>query len=87
MTFIHYEMYTDEGNQAVADAVDELIESGLAGEFPATQLTLKVQKLQDDIVAAGHAEVHDTEPEWNIVDQINVRLCEPMCWKLVTRDF
>ena len=82
-----YEMYTEEGNRVLGQAVDSLIESAKAGQFPATELMTKVTELLVAVEATGHGECYDTEPEWAVVDEINERLCIPMRWAPITRDF
>lgn len=85
VTFTRYSMFTDKANKAVAKAVDKLIARGLKGEFPRTALHDEIRTMMKALVKAGHGEVHDTEPEWDICDQVNTRLCGPMGWVETSR--
>ena len=79
-------MYTPEGDAVVAHHVDVLIAAGVNGAFPRTELDARIKDMQREIAESGHGEVYDTEPEWDICDAVNERLCEPMGWKPTNRD-
>jgi hypothetical protein len=82
---MNYEMYTEAGNRAVADALDVLVAQVEEGHVTRRQLTHYIQRLLETVYQQGHAEVYDTEPEWHIADQINLRICHPQQWQLVSR--
>lgn len=84
MTGISYEMYTEEGDLYVNDQVDALIASGLAGGFQRVHLIGEIRAMIDSI-AKVHPEVYDSEPEAEIAEQVNKRLCEPQGWLPVSR--
>lgn len=65
-----FSMYTDAGNAAVFTAMDTLaVTIDSAGLSPEKML----ETIKDTVkqVATQHPEVHDTEPEWDIVDALN----------------
>jgi hypothetical protein len=68
-----FQMYTREGNNAVAEMVIAVIAR-------AEQTRARRDEIRDLLregvaeVAKVHPEVHDTEPEWAIVDAINLWL-------------
>jgi len=82
--FSSYEMYTDEADAYVAEEVDALIARGLEGGFERQHLLGEVRVMIDSI-AGMHGEVYDTEPEANIAEQINERLCKPQGWLPISR--
>ena len=83
---VTYEMYTPEGDAVVAHHVNVLIAAGVNGAFTRNELVEKVQEMQREVQQSGHGEVYDTEPEWDIVDKINKRLCDPLGWRRISRD-
>jgi len=82
-----YEMYTEEGNRVLGAAVDALVLRAQAGEVLATGLMAEIVEMLKGVEASGHGECYDTEPEWAVVDQVNERVCVPMRWMPITRDF
>ena len=80
----NYEMYTDDGDAYVAREVNDLIERGMAGGFERVHLLGEIRAMIDS-VSKVHGEVYDTEPEANIADQINERLCKRQGWLPVSR--
>lgn len=80
-----YEMYSDKGDDYVAEQVDDLIGRGNTGGFGRQHLVAEVRAMIDSI-AKVHGEVYDTEPEWHIADAINERLCKPQGWQPISRD-
>lgn len=82
-TIDRYEMYTDDGNQAVANAVDALAEKMRNGTVTRPQLDKQIRLLLNH-VEKSHPEVHDTEPEWAICDEIN-KVCDELMWKHTDR--
>ena len=80
----NYEMYTDEGDVYVAEQVNDLIIRGMAGGFERVHLLGEIRAMIDSI-AKVHGEVYDTEPEANIAEQVNERLCKPQGWLPVSR--
>jgi hypothetical protein len=76
-----YEMYTEEGNLAVAEAVRALLKTLGATNIDMLNRKLPrfkrerrayelVREMQRELVADGFTEVHDTEPEWDIADAL-----------------
>ena len=85
MTGISYEMYSEAGDLYVNEQVDDLIGRGNTGGFTRHHLPGEVRAMLDSI-AKLHPEVYDTEPEANIAEQINERLCKPQGWLPIHRD-
>lgn len=83
----NYEMYTEEGNRVLGVAVDTLVLRAHAGQVLATGLMAEIVEMLKSVEASGHGECYDTEPELAVVDQINERVCMPMGWLPITRDF
>lgn len=79
-----FEMYTDQADQAVATEVEALLTRVRAGQVRRTELPAEVHRLIGRIDKV-HPEVHDTEPEWAIVDAVNVE-CDAQGWKRMHRD-
>ena len=79
-----YEMYTERGNQVVEAAVDRLVQLGNDGKVTRKDLPEKIEQMCKAI-ARHHAEVYDTEPQYDIAEQINVRLCTPQLWQPISR--
>ena len=79
-----FQMYTREGNDAVAEMlyyVFEACEQAAVGSHGMVNLLKrKVREL-----ARTHGEVHDTEPEWAIVDAVNA-YCDTRRWAHISRD-
>ena len=84
MSGISYEMYSEEGDLYVAEQVNDLINRGHAGGFGRVHLIAEIRAMVDSI-AKVHPEVYDTEPEADIADQVNERLCKPLGWLPVSR--
>lgn len=79
-----YQMYSPEANGAVSTAVKELTDAGLAGQYTRKELPARAKAMQRQL-AATYGEVHDTEPEWAIVDTVN-EMCDELGWVRITRD-
>ena len=80
-----YEMYTDEGDVFVANALDHLVAQAHAGKFTSVQLLKEVQTMVG-LISVVHPEVRDTEPEWGITDAVNTLICQPLRWQLISRE-
>lgn len=77
----HWQMYTDAGNAALQAACQKLV----ATVEHRTQVEGAIQRMQKQLAKAGHGEVYDTEPEWEITDYVNKNLCVPRMWLPVER--
>jgi hypothetical protein len=64
-----FSMYSTEGNDAVADMVIAVIARAETGMLPKGIKALLREGVAN--VAIKFPEVHDTEPEWAIVDAMN----------------
>jgi hypothetical protein len=65
-----FQMYSREGNDACAAMVLGVIRSAEQSEPSPSALRLMVAGRVREL-AGAHPEVHDTEPEWAIVDALN----------------
>lgn len=79
-----YQMYSREGNDALAVQVDIISDGMREGRVSRRDLP-ELLGLTCKVVAMDHPEVHDTEPEWAIVDEIN-KVCDELMWKRIDRD-
>lgn len=75
----------EPGDRAVTEEITKLVRRMEADEFPPRQLPAELTALQKRVTDAGYGEVHDTEPEWAIVDFINT-VCDGLGWAHITRD-
>lgn len=64
-----FQMYTTAGNDACAALVVGVIARAENGMLPKAIKTLLREGVAE--VAKVHPEIHDTEPEWAIVDAMN----------------
>ena len=77
-----FQMYSREGNDEVADMLRAVLASA-EGQPP--KHIKEILRTAVAEVAAVHPEVHDTEPEWAIVDEMNAWL-EPNGYAKIDRD-
>jgi hypothetical protein len=79
-----FQMYSREGNDAVAAMVLDVAAKVEAAPMRRNQA---VSLVQEGVlrVTKTHPEVHDTEPEWAIVDAINA-LFDTQGWVHIDRD-
>lgn len=82
-----FQMFSKEGNDAVAAMCDEIVRMGACGQVTRIGLGREIKHQMRAVAAAGYDEVYDTEPEWAIVDEINERLCGALMWLPITRDW
>lgn len=80
-----FQMYSRAGNDALASAIASVIEQIQAGYLTRRQLPTVLRRVRDNVASDGYEEVHDTEPEEAIVDEINHE-CERQGWQPITRD-
>lgn len=80
-----WEMFTEEANMAVQIQMDMVAGAINGGHLKRTQLVPLVLAAMETVVLAGFGEVHDTEPEWAIVDFVNGH-CDTQGWKHISRD-
>jgi len=71
-----FQMYTREGNDACAKLVLSLAARVEDGRLPTRAEAVLWLQNGAAILASSHPEVHDTEPEWAIVDAVNALLSE-----------
>lgn len=70
----YYEMFTAAGNKACVNLVKK-VSKKIEGKNRLTQedvITLIKEEIKK--VAEKYPEVHDTEPEWHITDEVNKSL-------------
>ena len=77
-----FQMYSRTGNDAVADMMVAVM-TNAEGQPPKHVKKVLAEGVAE--VAAVHPEVHDTEPEWAIVDEMNAWL-EPNGYAKISRD-
>jgi hypothetical protein len=65
--YAQFQMYTREGNDAVAEMLNGIF--AREGLLPLAYKTLLIEGVER--VRKVHPEIHDTEPEWAIVDAVN----------------
>ena len=65
-----FEMFTKEGNDAVAQLLQNLVQRAEEQRWMRDEIVTWL-KNGLAILAMTHGEVHDTEPEWAIVDVLN----------------
>lgn len=70
-----YQMYSREGNDAVAAMVAQVQAEALAHRMMRGGIVEALAKGMVEVRKA-HPEIHDTEPEWEIVDVMNAFLAE-----------
>lgn len=80
-----FQMYTTEGNDACAKVVLDLVTRVEAGNLTSRDYAVQWLKNGVSILAVTHPEVHDTEPEWAIVDAIN-SYCDVAGFRHIDRD-
>lgn len=68
---IDFEMFTDEGNQACTEALENIKALIEGDKFISEDELKKFAKEQIAQVDVNHREVHDTEPEWHFQNRIN----------------
>jgi len=79
-----YQMYTKAGNDAVHRMMVKVLTQAREGNW--LPYTLKrMVRVGVQSVARVHPEVHDTEPEWEIVDEVN-RFCDEQGFTHISRD-
>jgi hypothetical protein len=68
--WFHFEMFTKQGNDACVALIEALV---TRVETDSVKRDEAVNWLKNGItiLAMSHPEVHDTEPEWAIVDAVN----------------
>ena len=71
---VDFEMFTEEGNEACTQALINIDKVIFGDKFVSEAELKKIVKEQIAQVAEDHKEVHDTEPEWHLVDRINMGL-------------
>jgi hypothetical protein len=69
----HFQMYTREGNDACAKLTQDLVTRAEEGRWRRAEVVTWLKNGMA-ILGLSHPEVHDTEPEWAIVDEVNVWL-------------
>lgn len=77
-------MFTDAGDEACEQILLKLEASVEAGILTRNALTEYTRKLIN-IVQETHPEVWDTEPQYELANQINLRVCVPQGWQTVER--
>ncbi len=79
-----FQMYTREGNDAVAEMLRGVMKDGREKLMMRGAI---IERLQQGVkqVRRVHPEIYDTEPEWAIVDAMNVWLAE-MGFLAISRD-
>jgi hypothetical protein len=79
-----FQMYTTEGNDAVAKMVQFVVSQSEENRLRRPEM-IEVLKEGVRLVAKTHPEIHDTEPEWAIVDAINT-YCDEAEFRHIDRD-
>lgn len=70
-----FSMFSREGNDMLASAIDNAFNMVKDKPGPVyRKYLLESVKRHIALVAAKHPEVHDTEPQWAVVDAVNLRL-------------
>ena len=79
-----FQMYTREGNNAVARMIHFLVGQSHERRLRRDEL---IEALKEGVadVAESHPEVHDTEPEWAIVGAVN-HYCDLVGFVRISRD-
>ena len=70
----YFEMFTEEGNMACTQALENIKSIINSDRFVSEDELKSIVKSQVKQVAAKHGEVYDTEPEWHLEDRINQAL-------------
>ena len=79
-----WSMYGSDGNDFLTREMDDLASRVRANEVRATDLYDEIRSIQRRATTAGFGEVHDTEPEWAIVDFVYA-LCDEQGWAPIGR--
>jgi hypothetical protein len=82
---IEWEMFSEEAERAVTIQMDMVAAAINGGHLKRTELPALVRAAMDTVTKAGYGEVHDTEPEWNIVTFVNEH-CDTQGWVHISRD-
>jgi hypothetical protein len=78
-----FDMYTPEGNQAVATMITGIIEEIRTGQLRRTELADRIQRGTAEM-AKQYPEIYDTEPQGDIADTISGE-CEQQLWQPISR--
>ncbi len=79
---LYMAMFSDEGNIAVSNAVNNIILAACEGRFVRRELR-KVINTTFDHIEKTHPEVYDTEVRMKIARRINTELCVPAGWQQI----
>ncbi len=80
-----YQMFSREGNDMCEIEVAKIVAEAASGTLSRRTLRERVVRAHATICAAGHEEVYDTEPQYEIAHEINTRVCKPQMWLEFTR--
>jgi hypothetical protein len=82
--FAGFQMYTTEGNNAVGSVLTDILRDvERTGALPRVMKDAVKQAVRN--ISKTHPEVHDTEPEWAIVDAVNA-FCDTVGFRHIDRD-
>lgn len=83
-----YEMYSTEGNDACEAAVANIanVADTVSGSVTREEVKCLIQNAFKSVRAAGFGEVYDTEPQYQIVEEVNIRVCAPYGIPGISRD-
>jgi hypothetical protein len=88
--YAQFQMYSEDGNNAVAEMILVVIDTFESMTFEAgigaRKAFLNLLQRAIKALASAFPEVHDTEPEWEIVDVVNAYLKSIDLRAEVTRD-
>jgi hypothetical protein len=82
--FAGFQMYTREGNNDVAKMVLFVVSQSEENRLRRHEM-IDILKEGVRLTAKTHPEIHDTEPEWAIVDAIN-SYCDVAGFRHIDRD-
>jgi len=74
-------MFSPEGNNA-AEAAFQTVKRDATNRRTLNSL---IKTAMEAVKVAGHGEIGDTEPEWEMCYRVNAEICEPEGWKPVSR--
>ena len=73
---VNFEMYTDEGNQACTEALENIKNFINGDKFISEREFWNISGTEIKKVASVHREVYDTEPRWHFERLLNKALEE-----------